>query len=56
MTLLPMHAWHPVAVHLPLVAFLLAAAFDLVASLRPRAGALTGRGSAFSAAPETTSG
>ncbi len=34
MTLLPMHAWHPVAVHLPLVAFLLAAAFDLVAALR----------------------
>jgi uncharacterized membrane protein len=34
MNLLPMHAWQPVAIHLPLVAFLLAAAFDLVASLR----------------------
>lgn len=31
---LPMHAWHPVAVHLPLVTLLIAAAFDLLAALR----------------------
>jgi uncharacterized membrane protein len=29
MNLFPMHSWHPVAVHLPLVALVLAAAFDL---------------------------
>jgi uncharacterized membrane protein len=31
MNFFPMHSWHPVAVHLPLVALVLAAAFDLAA-------------------------
>ena len=31
MNWLPMHSWHPVAVHLPLVALVLAVAFDLAA-------------------------
>lgn len=35
MTLLPMHAWHPVMIHVPLVALPLAAALDLVAWARP---------------------
>jgi uncharacterized membrane protein len=31
MNFFPMHSWHPVAVHLPLMALVLAAAFDLAA-------------------------
>ena len=34
MNLFPMHSWHPMVVHFPLVALLLAAAFDAVATLR----------------------
>ena len=30
MTWLPMHSWHPVVVHLPLVGLLFAVLFDLV--------------------------
>jgi uncharacterized membrane protein len=60
MTLLPMHSWHPAAVHLPLVAFLLAAAFDLAGSLRQapkwrdRATPLWGLGLAGAAVAVTT--
>jgi uncharacterized membrane protein len=31
MNWLPMHSWHPVVVHLPLVGLLFAVVFDLVA-------------------------
>ena len=34
MNLFPMHSWHPMVVHFPLVALLLAAAFDAMAALR----------------------
>lgn len=34
MNLFPMHSWHPMVVHFPLVALLLAAAFDAIAALR----------------------
>lgn len=33
----PMHSWHPLVVHLPLVGLVLAAAFDLVAARRQSA-------------------
>jgi uncharacterized membrane protein len=34
MNLFPMHSWHPMVVHFPLVALSLAAAFDAIAALR----------------------
>lgn len=34
MDLFPMHSWHPMVVHFPLVALLLAATFDAIASVR----------------------
>ena len=34
MDLFPMHSWHPMVVHFPLVALLLAAVFDAIASTR----------------------
>jgi uncharacterized membrane protein len=34
MNLFPMHSWHPMVVHFPLVALLLAAVFDAIASAR----------------------
>jgi uncharacterized membrane protein len=37
MNLFPMHSWHPMVVHFPLVALLLAAVFDAIASTRQAA-------------------
>ncbi len=34
MTLVPMHSWHPLVIHFPLVALLLAALFDSIAASR----------------------